>query len=220
MAQQQITGQVGQTGPITSGAPGIPIRQGNYGEVVVTELHGRYYENSIRGNVFCACQTAAAAAIALAAGGATLTLSNPNNSQKNLILQEIVLTIEAQTAATQQVSFYIGGAVMGATQTYTTKLNPYSNIVVGTAAAPTGIPAVSTTFSNTAVPYRYVCSISQAATATTGVTTVCSVKDDIGGAIIIPPGSYIGVYGLSGGTLANASIASSIVWAEFSSVIL
>jgi hypothetical protein len=220
MAQQQVTGQIGQTGPVASGAPGIPVRQSNYGDLIISELNGRYYEQSVRGNVFVACQTAGTTAIALTTGGATFTLSNPNNSGKNLVLLDLVLTIEAQTANTQQVSFYLAGAVMGATQTYTTKLTPYSNLIVGTAASPTGVPAVSTTFSGTAVPIRYICSISQAATATTGVVTICSVKDDIGGAVIVPPGSYVGIYGLTGTTIADATIAASLTWAELSSAIL
>jgi hypothetical protein len=220
MAQQQVTGQIGQTGPVATGAPGIPVRQSNYGDVVVSALNGRYYEQSVRGNVFIACQTASTAAIALAAGGATLTLANPNNSGKNLVLLDLVLTIEAQTAATQQLSFYLAGAVMGATQTFTTPLAAYSNVFVGTAASPTGKTSVSASFSNTAVPYRYICSISQALTNTTGVVTICSVKDDIGGALIVPPGSYVGIYGLTGGTVGDASIAASLTWAELSSAIL
>jgi hypothetical protein len=220
MAQQQVTGQVGSQGPVASGASGAPLRQGNFGDLIVTELNPQFYEQSLRGNVFCAAQVSATAAIALTTGGATFTLSNPLNSGVNLALIDLIITTEAQTAATQLMSFQLGGAVMGATQTYTTKINAYSNVVTGVAAAPKGIPAVSTSFSGTAVAVRYIGSLVQAATATSGVPTVTSFKDQINGAIVIPPGSYVGIYGLTGGTVGDASIAASITWAEIPNTVL
>ena len=48
-----IQGQVGPSTP-QSVAPGTPVavRQGQLGDVVVSELHGRYYEQAYRKNLF------------------------------------------------------------------------------------------------------------------------------------------------------------------------
>lgn len=216
---QPISGQVGQQGPIASGTPQIAVRQGNYGELIATELNPAYYEQALRQNVFSVAQVSATAAIALAAGGATLVLFNPNNSGKNLALIDVVLTIEAQTAATQIESFYLAGAATGATQTLTTPLTPQPALV-GSGATAQGKALVSSTFSNIAVPLRYIGSFAQAATATSGVATIVSMKDEIKGAIIVPPGSYVGIYGLTGGTVGDLSIAASMTWMELSAAII
>jgi hypothetical protein len=188
-------------------------RSGKTGETIVSELQGRYYENAYRGNIFVAAQTAATAAIAVTTGGATFQLFNPSTSQKNLVLLDIVVTLEAMTAQTAEVAFQLAGAATGATQTLTTPLTTYSSIVGG-ANKSTGVALVSSTFSNAAIPLRYLGAFAQAATATPGVATVVSFKDEIAGAIIIPPGSYVGIYGLTGGTIGDASVACSATWAE------
>lgn len=191
-----------------------PVARGlKTGETGVSEIQARYYENAYRGNTFVAAQTAVTAAIAAAAGGATFQLFNPSTSQKNLVLLDIVVTLGAMTAQTAEVAFQLAGAATGATQTLTTPLTTYSSIVGGSNKS-TGIALVSSTFSATAVPLRYLGAFAQAATATPGVATVVSFKDEIAGAIIIPPGSYVGVYGLTGGTIGDASIACSATWAE------
>ena len=48
-----IQGQVGPASP-QSVQPGTPtaVRQGQLGDVVVSELHGRYYEQAYRQNIF------------------------------------------------------------------------------------------------------------------------------------------------------------------------
>src|SRR6266566_7865569 len=69
------------------------IRLGRLGELIVTELHGKYYEQAFRGNVFA---NAAASATFLAATGTAITpcsLFNPVGSGKNLVLIRTVLAI-------------------------------------------------------------------------------------------------------------------------------
>jgi hypothetical protein len=219
MAQQQVTGQVGTIGPVASGSPAVPARQGNYGEIMVSELNGRYYEQSLRGNVFVCAQTAGTALIAAAAGGVTLQLFNPSNSLVNLAILDITVTIEAATAQTAMESVYLCGNSTGATQTLTTPLTAYSSQVGGGRVA-SGKPLVSSTFTNSANPLRYLGSFAMGATATSGINTLTSFKDDVGGLIIVPPGSFVGIYGLTGGTVGDLTIASSISWVELSSVIL
>jgi X-X-X-Leu-X-X-Gly heptad repeat protein len=188
-------------------------RSGKTGETIVSELQGPYYENAYRGNVFVAAQTAATAAIATAAGGATLVLFNPSNNTKNLVILDVTVCLETETGQTAKVAFQLAGAATGTTQTLTTPLTGLSSIVGGS-NKPSGVTLVSSTFSNAAVPLRYLGALSQAATNTTGVTGVVSFKDEVKGAIIVPPGSYVGIYGLTAWTIGDASIVASMTWAE------
>lgn len=186
-------------------------RQGN---ITVSQCNARYYENAYRANTFVAAQTAGLAAIAATTGGATLVLFNPNNSGKNLVLADVTVTMEAETNATQQVAIQLAGNATGATQTLTTPLTAYSSLVGGGTVA-TGKPLVSSTFTNSANPLRYLGAFGQSANATAvGTPTVCSFKDEIAGAIIVPPGSFVGVYALTGGTIADVTLASSMTWVE------
>ena len=82
----------GQVGPSStqSNTPGATpaIRQGQLGDVIVTELHGRYYEQAYRGNLFTLSVSTAAAVTAYvgaAAGTPQLAVYNPLNSGKNLV---------------------------------------------------------------------------------------------------------------------------------------
>jgi hypothetical protein len=191
------------------------LRGARKGGLVSQDVGGRYEEAAYRGAVFTAAQTAGTAAIALAAGGATLCLFNPTNSTKNLSLLDVTVTCEAQTGALQQVSIGLAGAATGTTQTQTTPLTTRSSLV-GSANNSSGIALVSSTFSNTAVYLRWLMSLGQlaAGTSTGAAPVLSSVKDDIGGAIIIPPGSYVGIYALTGGTVGNVTLVSSMTWEE------
>ena len=86
-----IQGQVGQptTTSISYGA-NPTLRQGQLGDLVVSELHGRYYETTYRRNMFTAALpsgTTTSAALATAHTG--LILLNPNNSQVNFVINKI-----------------------------------------------------------------------------------------------------------------------------------
>jgi hypothetical protein len=99
-------GQVGpQSGNVSLGAgTNPPIRQGQLGEIIVSELHGFYYEQVFRGNIFSSGQTAAQAIASTHTTG-TLTaactpilgLWNPINNLNNLVLLKANLTVLANS---------------------------------------------------------------------------------------------------------------------------
>jgi hypothetical protein len=196
------------------------MRQGNYGEATVSELQPKYYENSLRGNTFTAAQTTGEALINLAAGGATFVLFNPTNSGRNLILQTVVVTVTSITGGNGNAAILLGGNTTGTTQTLTTPLIVY-NTVVGSTTAGVGKALSSSTFSNTAVGLRYLGSWVQG-NVTTPATwqTLTYFKDDVAGEIVIPPGSYVGVYDVGSLTLADAAIATSMSWTELNATVL
>jgi hypothetical protein len=184
-----------------------------------TDFFPRYFKRAVNASLFVAAQTAGTALIAKTTGGTTLQLYNPPASGVNMVVVDCVVTVEANTAITQQVSIYICGAAMGATQTITTPLTPLPSLV-GSSVTAQGGAAVSTTFSNAAIPLRYISSLAMAATATTGVNSLTAERDEIAGTLVIPPGSYIGIYGLTGGTIGDVTIAASFSWVELPTGVL
>src|SRR5881296_922614 len=83
-----IQGQV-QPPPTTSGTPGqnYPLIQGKQLDAMVSELHGKYYTQTVNGNVFHGSTAAAGVLIPIStATGVTFGLWNPLGSGKNAVL--------------------------------------------------------------------------------------------------------------------------------------
>lgn len=64
-----VVGQVGPQNYPDNSTPGTGIRQGNQGQQIVNDLHGRYYESTLRGNVFTAHAIVTAPVIYTTAAG-------------------------------------------------------------------------------------------------------------------------------------------------------
>jgi hypothetical protein len=215
MAQQQVTGQVGQTGPVATGAPNTPIRQSNYGDVVMSELNGRYYEHCVRGNVFSVCNSAAQA---LSLTGTTtytgLVLYNQPNSGKNLVILEaefIPTTAETGVGAVILFDNPIAATVPSLTTT-NVATGAIQNNLSG-AVSSVAKPASACTLAANPVFLKPLFSM-QFGTAV-GLNMFAK-KDEIAGSIIIPPGACIGIVAV---TTAITGIGY-LSWAELSSTVL
>ena len=88
----QIQTQVGPVASTTSIAAGTTVvaRSGQLGDLISSELHGRYYEQSYRRNIFNAAnQTGIVTTNTLAAAAYTgLMLSNPVGSTINVVVNK------------------------------------------------------------------------------------------------------------------------------------
>src|SRR6266404_2573281 len=99
-----VTGQVGPA-IIGDGVTTQPVRQGRGGDVIVSELHGRFYEQTYRGYVYGNGTTTLTA---LSANTITLTATttpilgvwNPLSSTANLVISQAELTLFANTFTT------------------------------------------------------------------------------------------------------------------------
>jgi hypothetical protein len=210
----QITGQVGQSGPVTSGTPSVPVRQGNSGEVSVSELQGKYYEQALRGNTFFASH---AAAQALSLTGTTtytgLVVYNPTGSGKNLVIKTAVFVptivatgVYAVMLFSQPMALTPPALTVGNSQgPLSTYLNSGAASVAKVAASCT--LAANPVFLRPLVGFGWITAVAQNA---------IGIKDDIAGEIIVPPGSAIGFVAL---TTAITGLAY-ISWDEVSSLVL
>jgi hypothetical protein len=205
----QVQGQSGN--PPTTASLGVgtaaPLRQGNMGEAIVSELHGRYYEATYRKSTFAAATQAALASTAAFATTYTgLCLSNPIGSNVNLVLNKIgFASILAQTTA---LAFGIMTGFNASTNvTHTTPGAPSSNFVGGAA----GVGLVDTAATLPVAPtLRQVLGVVD--TGATTVATVDACEYDLEGDIIIPPGGFAAIYTSSASVAA--SLLASMAWEE------
>jgi hypothetical protein len=200
----------GQVGPIV-GQDGArnPIRQARDASAVVQDSHGRYQEAVIRGNVFFACnQAGIAAGTGLATAAKNMTLYNPLGSGKNLVLLEITLAMTVIPAADPGAIMLAANlptpVVPAAPATVTAET--VQNALLG---GPAGVAKVYNTATLAAAPVA-IRNIASAAWVTTGTTTALNtVKDEVAGAIIIPPGCYVSIM-----ATAAVTLQCSMTWEE------
>ena len=116
-----IQGQVGSQN-LNDGATNANLRVGSTGELIVSDFHGLYAEETIRGNAFIYSTTTAASVTAL--GNNLPSLWNPLGSGKICILTKLV--IQAAAIGTPVISGFQYGFLQ----------NAGAQIGTGAAAAP------------------------------------------------------------------------------------
>lgn len=182
-----------QVGPVNVG-DGIqpPMRGGRQGDQIVSELHGRYYESTFRGNQFIvANQSAQAVSVALATSYTGLLLCNPLASGKNLVLQKVGIALTVAPVAIAALGLLVG--FNGSTNvTHTTANTSLRNAFLGGAAPVALVDNVATLPTAPTLAMPLMGGFTAAALPSTGPSLV-----DIEGSIILPPGGYAGIYALT-----------------------
>ena len=209
----QVSGQVGPQ-LSSSGVSTQPIRQGILGDVIVSELHGRYYEQVSRGNVFTA-YSAARAITVVGTGMVGLQLWNgsPVSGGINIVLLKTGGLISVTSATTTGLLLTTG---------------------VGQVSAPTGQTAADTVkcnFINGRAPNASAMAAGTFTNAPTGIATlmhntaaIAVTGEDVGytidfeGSIILPPQTYCAIAAL-GATAAAAAWTGYLMWEEVPVVI-
>jgi len=202
-----IQGSVGQPST-TSIQPGTTptLRQGQLGEMVVQELHGRYYETAYRRNLFSvATQAGVTTSAGLATATTGLILTNPTTSTVNCVVSKVGWAANAAPAASIVIGLAFNTSTTAVTQTtaITTR-----NMFLGGATSQ-GLAASSVTLPTAAVLTHVIGIID------TGAVTVARHQlnmYDIEGGIVMPPGSYVHIY--TSTASAATSFFGSLTWEE------
>lgn len=197
----QLYGVVGpQPG---SDAADMPIRLGKSAEVVVQELHGRYYEQVVRGNVFGASnQAAQAVSVALATTYTGLCLSNPLGSGKNLVLLSAGYALSVAPVAIASIHL-IGGSSPSTNVAHTAAVTPI-NMLLGNTSSP-----VAKVDSQATIPTPvYIAALMGGFTAG-ALPASPNALFDLGGQLVIGPGGFIAI-----GALTAVTGFGSFVWEE------
>jgi len=181
-------------------------RGGKTGEQMVSQLHGRYYEQVYRGNVFSVIAQGATG-VTTSAGLSTthtgLAIANPAGSGKNLVLLHFMLGQFAAGAAA-----VVG--IMGGAGVLTANLTPQS-MLVGSGGVSVARGSAGDTISTPVLLGKYA---QLGSLATTGYGLTPGMFIPIDGSIIVPPGSFIASYT----SIATTSACNfGFVWEEVAS---
>jgi hypothetical protein len=191
------------------------LRLGNYLDAIVSELHGRYFEQTLRNHGFRSMVKAVTVAathntpIAAATATPVLGLHNPVGSNKAAIISRISAGSVSGTPAGGQF-------VLNAIQVTTAPTTPGGNIFAGllsAAASPQG--SVMRPFNNVALTGMLPVignelDLVGGATAVAVAAANNPIGEDIGGSIIVPPGF---VLALMAGTGAGTTWIVNAGWA-------
>lgn len=226
MTEVAIRGKVGPD-VLADGAE-AKARQGRQAELVVTELHGRFYEQNFRSLVFSdgmASTSISNATFTTATVGATATpiagVWNPTTSGVNLVILQATLSV-SQTAlqATGPGAFAwmtsIGNAALSLG---TNPLNRKTLVQAGSSAK--GLAGIALTGLTTNLATRFASSlgggsaIGVAFLATqAGAQTVQAPGnvENFDGGLIVPPGGVLAL--MASITPVGHSAASGLLWEE------
>jgi hypothetical protein len=209
MLIQNIVGQPANTGNNAL----INGRAGQLGDVICSELHGRYYETTYRGNSFLLSVSTAAAVTAYAGGAAgtpMIALFNPVGSGRNAVINKVSVgnVVAASAAGTVAFGLYFGTTATITQSTTTAPWNMGTQLQSGSVM--TGFRNVALTSGSAASNVIALASYYWATAA--GVGNVTPAVTDLDGALIIPPGSYVALGGSA--ALTSATWIGSLQWEE------
>jgi hypothetical protein len=218
----------GQAGP-SFGADGaqLPVRQGRLGEIIISELHGKYYEQGFRGNLYSGGMTLTSisnATFTTATLGATCTpiagIWNPATNTANIVLLQV--TLQISLTALQNTG---GGAFMWATSVgnaaITTGNNPFNRktfLASGSGAkdmsgvALTGLTTNLVVRSAAPMAGGNLYNIASLSTAAGFTTSQAASVEFVEGAWVIPPGGVLAL--LCTTTPVAHSAAAGLLWEE------
>ena len=209
-----INGVVGGSAAQTTGTnpTNLALRVGPTSELIVDELHGRYYETTVRKAMFSGANlTGIATTAAFATTYTGMCLSNPIGSTVNLVLTKVTYApVVAQTAAL--VMGIMTGYSASTNVTHTTPLVPLSNFV----GQPAGAGLIDSSATLPIAPTRLIL-LDTLLTGAITTTTSGGRLIDMEGSVVIPPGGFAAFY-TSAASVAS-SLAFGMMWEEVSTTI-
>jgi hypothetical protein len=187
-----------------SGPGAFNARGGADGDVMVSELHGRYYQTTADGRVFSVCTqgTGVTTTAALATTFTGLAIGNPANSGYNLVLVSFTCSQFAVGAAAT-----IG--IMGGAGSITASLTPQSRIIGSGLLSLAGVTATAGQTISTPVLIESFGSVGSV--ATTSIPLVPGLRVFFDGDTIIPPGSFAASYTA---IVTTSALQFSFTWEE------
>src|SRR5258706_15432101 len=142
-------GTIGPISAIDGTVPAGGIRQGRQGEIILSGLHGRYYEQSFRKNAFTVYVSGISInVVGSAMSGLQIFNASPTTNGVNVVLfkvgGEIIITSSVAQATSLALATGVGQTSAPATQTAATRVS--SNFISG--PAPQATTTSIATFTN------------------------------------------------------------------------
>ena len=211
-----IQGQVGQV----TALDGVQnnLRQGRTGEAIFTQAHGRFYEQTSRGQLFTLTLSATTTGIAAgnllnaaAAASTQFALWNPVGSGYNLSITKVMVGLISGTLATGPMYHAV---IQSTLPTIANAGAAYNNLVGGkTPVARYVASAAGTTLTGGSAPVVFrtmnLTFSAAAFAAAAGASTLADLPD---GDLIIPPGyGWVPQFSAAGTSVLNSY---SVTWEE------
>lgn len=217
----------GQVGPqvVSSGVTTQPLRQGNSGEIIAGLLHGRYYEQVARGNVYSiGCQlTALSAATILLTSSAQPIVGvwNPPTSGVNLEILQAALVDEINNVTSVALGAFVWAMSLG-NVSLTAGLAPFNRKTgasTGSAAKAFSLSTASllTGLTNNLVVFEAAEFNTASSLLTTTVAAATPTPSVAGvqnfeGSLFVPPGGVLAL--LNTISVTTHSVAGRLLWDE------
>lgn len=187
-------------------------RGGRQGEQLASELHGRFYEQTFRNNVYSGSIVGQVTTVGLATTYTGLCLSNPISSPNNLVVLSAGYSFIVAFAAGAHIGLMTG--YNGTTNvTHTTPVTVRSQKFIGTAAAtPSSYGLLD---SAATLPTAPTVNLILGSGLTGAISTVPHIGPsliEVAGQIILPPGAYCAFYTSTASGTAGGAFSFS--WEE------
>jgi hypothetical protein len=207
---------LGQVGPQILSDGTMPVlRASKTGELVVAELHGKYAEQTYRGNVFWATMSVG---VIFPAPGAffalPMTLTNPVGSGKNLnlISFDMVFTAIPGTPLTGLYGLYVNSLPTAAAVTGTAI--PVQPGLIGSGYQPVGRAwSTSTLPSAATLLLPFATKVTGEVAAVVPILGESSYHIDFDGRVALAPGTSITPQ-MTAADTTNASVLCAFCWEE------
>jgi hypothetical protein len=223
-----VTGQVGEVN-IAGGTQTSPNRQGNQGDVIVSELNGRFYEQNARGRTYSGGMTLTAinnVTFTSATLGATCTpiagVWNPPTSGVNLEMLQAILALAITAATSTGGGPFVWAVSVGNNAALTAALVAWNRKTLSQSGgqgknlagvALTGLTTNLVVVGASALQGGSAGNYSQVDTAV-GFSPGASgtTSENLDGQFIVPPGGILAL--LATTTPVAHSAASNLLWNE------
>lgn len=215
-----IQGQVGAPAQSYNTGANPTFRQGQLGDLIVSELHGKWYETAYRGNLYSVGMTSTA----LSANTITLTATttpiigiwNPATSLVNLVIAKAKCVITAAGNSAVAPGAFVWATSVG-NAAISTGLNPLNRKTLAAAGSQAKGFTIATPL--TGITNNLVIQGAAAfgtLVAAQGATATPFISGDgveeFDGALIIPPGGVLAL--LNTVSTTTVSVASMLTWEE------
>jgi|SRR5438477_5409958 len=216
-----------QVGPqILADGIASPARGGRSGELIMQELHGRFYEQVARGNVYsigCALTALASTTVLLTASAQPIVgVWNPNTSGVNLAILQAMLVDQINATTSVGLGYFAWASSVGNTANMSAGLAPFNRKTLASTGSQAKAFSLSTASLLTGLVNNVVVfdaaefnTASGLATTTVAAATptpsVLGVQNFDGG-LIVPPGGVLVL--LNTVSVTTHSVAARLMWEE------
>ena len=213
-------------GPVSAGDGTAPVaRGGRAGEAIVQELHGRFYEQTYRGNLFsiaCPLAPLSAATVLLTASAQPIVgIWNPPTSGVNVVLLQAMLVDYLNNVTSVAPGAWVWAASLNNTL-LTAGLAPFNRKTMGftggqSKAFTLSTPSLLTGLTNPlvifgAAEFNTASSLANTTIAATTPTPSISGVENFDGGLFIPPGGVLAL--LNTAVTTTHSVAARLLWEE------